>query len=100
MLLSLVTKTFTNQCIIFCDKKREAHRYHIIFGLLGISSLFNSIWLGLKSVELHGDLTQSQRLISLNKFMNQEADFLLATDVAGRGIDIHVFTLSIMEQAA
>ena len=32
--------------------------------------------------------------------MNQEADFLLATDVAGRGIDIHVFTLSIMKQAA
>ncbi|KAK8791907.1 hypothetical protein WA158_005284 [Blastocystis sp. Blastoise] len=47
MLLSLVTKSFTSETIIFCDKKREAHRYHVIFGLLG-----------LKSVELHGDLTQ------------------------------------------
>ncbi|GJN35029.1 hypothetical protein PR202_gb23755 [Eleusine coracana subsp. coracana] len=57
--------------------KQSAHRLKIIFGL---SSL--------KAAELHGNLTQAQRLEALEVFKKQEVDFLIATDVAARGIDI------------
>ena len=40
------------------------------------------------SAELHGDMTQAARLESLERFRKNEAAFLLATDVAARGLDI------------
>lgn len=44
--------------------------------------------LGFSAVPLHGQLTQSQRLGSLNKFKSGKANILIATDVAARGLDI------------
>ena len=40
------------------------------------------------TAELHGDMTQAARLESLEMFRTREASFLLATDVASRGLDI------------
>ncbi|CAN6988248.1 unnamed protein product [Brassica rapa subsp. trilocularis] len=75
--LSLCTRTFKSKVIIFSGTKQAAHRLKILFGLAG-----------LKAAELHGNLTQAQRLDSLELFRKQEVDFLIATDVAARGLDI------------
>lgn len=77
VLLALCLKTFKKNVIIFSGTKQSAHRLKIIFGLSGM-----------KSAELHGNLTQAQRLEALELFKKQEVDFLVATDVAARGIDI------------
>ncbi|XAR64204.1 RNA helicase [Bertholletia excelsa] len=77
VLLALCSKTFTSKVIIFSGTKQTAHRLKILFGLAG-----------LKAAELHGNLTQAQRLDALELFRKQQVDFLIATDVAARGLDI------------
>jgi len=78
ILLSLLTRTYQNQrLIVFFDTKNMAHRFRIIAGLLG-----------LQCEELHGDLTQPQRLEALHNFREGQVNVLLATDLIGRGIDV------------
>ena len=77
MLLALLTRTFTHQVICFFDTKAAAHRLMILCGLCGI-----------KCTELHGNLTQPQRLTALEDFRCGDVDVLLATDLAARGLDI------------
>lgn len=77
MLLALLTRNFSSQTIVFFDTKKRAHRMMILCGLCGI-----------QGAELHGNLTQPQRLESLEQFRKGEVDILLATDLAARGIDI------------
>ncbi|EGG17646.1 putative RNA helicase [Cavenderia fasciculata] len=78
MLLSLCTRVFNGGgCIVFFRSKKEVHRIAILLGLSG-----------LKVGELHGDLNQEQRFEALQSFRNGEVDFLLATDIAARGLDV------------
>ncbi|CAM0135987.1 nucleolar DEAD-box protein required for synthesis of 60S ribosomal subunit [Umbelopsis sp. WA50703] len=77
VLLALCKKTFKRKCIIFFRSKAAAHQMKIVFGLCGLSS-----------AELHGNLSQEQRLEALEKFRDGEVDYLLATDLASRGLDI------------
>jgi ATP-dependent RNA helicase DDX27 len=77
ILAALCSRTYTSQTIIFFRSKAQAHHMKIVFELLG-----------LKASELHGNLTQPQRLESLEKFRNNQSNFLLCTDLASRGLDI------------
>ncbi|XP_025993179.1 probable ATP-dependent RNA helicase DDX27 [Solenopsis invicta] len=77
ILAALVCRTFHDHAMVFVQTKKQAHRLHILLGLLGV-----------KVGELHGNLTQPQRLENLRKFKDEEIDILLATDVAARGLDI------------
>ena len=77
MLLALLTRTYTKRVIVFFDTKADAHRLMIVSGLCGI-----------KCAEIHGNLTQVQRLEALEQFREGSVDILLATDVAARGLDI------------
>ncbi|XP_076644360.1 dead-box helicase Rs1 [Halictus rubicundus] len=77
ILAALICRTFHDHAMVFVQTKKQAHRLHILLGLLGV-----------KVQELHGNLTQPQRLENLSKFKNEEIDILLATDVAARGLDI------------
>lgn len=71
MLLALLTRTYTNHVIVFFDTKNTAHRIMILCGLMGI-----------KCAELHGNLTQQQRLQALEDFQANKVNVLLATDLA------------------
>lgn len=44
--------------------------------------------LGFPAIPIHGQLSQSARLASLNKFRSRSRTLLIATDVAARGLDI------------
>ncbi|XP_071549750.1 probable ATP-dependent RNA helicase DDX27 [Panulirus ornatus] len=77
ILAYLVSRSFSEHCMVFTGTKVMAHRLNIILGLLGV-----------KCGELHGNLKQTDRLLTLKKFRDQEIGVLIATDVAARGLDI------------
>ncbi|KAI9166584.1 ATP-dependent RNA helicase DRS1 [Paramyrothecium foliicola] len=76
-LIHLCRTLYTEKVIIFFRQKKEAHRARIIFGLMG-----------LRCAELHGSMNQAQRIASVEEFRDGKVPFLLATDLASRGLDI------------
>lgn len=77
ILAALCRKTFKSKVIIFFRSKAAAHQMRILFGLLRLNA-----------AELHGNLTQEQRLEALELFRDGKVDYLMATDLASRGLDI------------
>ncbi len=70
-----------NSAIMFCKTKK------------GVDELVDALHSKGYSVEgMHGDMKQSQRMNTLAKFKNGSLHFLVATDVAARGIDVENVT--------
>ena len=66
-----------SSAIIFCKTKK------------GVDELVDGMSSRGYNVEgMHGDLNQNQRINTLRKFKEGNLDFLVATDVAARGIDV------------
>jgi ATP-dependent RNA helicase DDX27 len=76
-LILLALKSFRKRVIVFFNEKRQCGRVHALFAAFG-----------LKAVQVHGNLTQQERLENVEKFQRGEVDFLLATDLVARGLDI------------
>ncbi len=51
--------------------------------------------MGVRAGAIHGDLSQPERNKALSDFKDKKIDFLVATDVAARGIDINKLSLVI-----
>ncbi len=71
---------------------------------LGVDDLGEALMARGYEVEtLHGDLSQAQRDRVMRRFRSGQAEILIATDVAARGLDIpdvtHVFNFDIPESA-
>ncbi len=78
--------------LIFCNRKRD------------VDTLFRSLKRsGFSTGALHGDMDQGSRTETLESFKRGDIRFLVATDVAGRGIDIfglsHVFNYDVPTHA-
>ncbi|MFS2128235.1 helicase-related protein, partial [Pseudomonas sp. Pseusp97] len=50
---------------------------------------------GIRADSIHGDKPQPSRLSALARFKAGEVDFLIATDVAARGLDIEEMPLVV-----
>ena len=74
--------------IIFTRTVHDAQRLSLVLRRLGFPA-----------IPLHGQMTQSLRLASLNKFKSGGRSILVATDVASRGLDIPLVDLVIVSFA-
>ncbi|SNZ07985.1 DEAD/DEAH box helicase [Cohaesibacter gelatinilyticus] len=93
VLRNLITEAQELQnAIIFCNRKRD------------VATLFRSLNKhGFNAGALHGDMDQTSRMATLDKFKSGELSILVASDVAARGLDIptvsHVFNFDLPTHA-
>src|SRR5690606_1618206 len=77
-----------SKAIIFCEMKRDVDRVGDSLKKLGFDALV-----------LHGDTQQKDREMILRNFKSRKRAILVATDLAGRGLDVpditHVINYSI-----
>jgi superfamily II DNA/RNA helicase len=84
----LIRSEDVKNALIFCNRKRD------------VDILFQSLSRhGFDAAALHGDMPQSKRTETLDRFRNGEIRLLVASDVAARGLDIqglsHVFCFDV-----
>ena len=77
-LLNIIKQKKLKRTIIFFNTKQDCHKCILYFNQFNITSC----------AELHGNKSQTERIKSLEDFQKGNVDFLLSTDIAGRGIDI------------
>jgi superfamily II DNA/RNA helicase len=88
VLRDLIRNGNVKNAIIFCNRKRD------------VAVLYKSLTKhGFNAGALHGDMEQSSRMETLEKFRSGEIMLLAASDVAARGLDIpdvsHVFNFDL-----
>jgi superfamily II DNA/RNA helicase len=84
----LIKSEDVKNALIFCNRKRD------------VDILYKSLVRhGLDAAALHGDMVQSKRTETLERFKNNEIRLLVCSDVAARGLDIqglsHVFCFDV-----
>jgi ATP-dependent RNA helicase DDX27 len=76
-LLFLLKNENKNRSIIFFNTKKDCHKAKIVLDKNELTCK-----------ELNSNISQPERLQNLNDFQLDKVDYLLATDIAARGIDI------------
>lgn len=76
-LIAVCSRLCTERTVIFFSTKKTCH---------WMSAIFNA--LNMPVAELHGDMSQTRRNDSLASFSAGRVEYLLASDVAARGLDI------------
>jgi superfamily II DNA/RNA helicase len=84
----LIRSEDVKNALIFCNRKRD------------VDILYKSLVRhGFDAAALHGDMVQSKRTETLERFKNNEIRLLCCSDVAARGLDIqglsHVFCFDV-----
>ena len=91
-LRKLLKQEEVKNAFIFCNRKKDVD---ILLGSL--------IKHGFNAGALHGDMSQSHRMETLEKFKSDEIKLLVCSDVAARGIDVssvsHVFNFDVPTHA-
>jgi len=84
----LLKRENVQNAFIFCNRKRDVALLH--------KSLLKH---GFNAGALHGDMEQSERTATLEKFKRNEVTILVCSDVAARGLDVeamsHVFNFDV-----
>ena len=87
-LMKLLHREKIDRAILFCRTKRDTFQINEMLRSRGFSS-----------VVINGNLTQNQRDWAMNRFVNGRRRILVATDLAGRGLDIegitHIINLDV-----
>ncbi|MBT7527367.1 MAG: DEAD/DEAH box helicase, partial [Rhodospirillales bacterium] len=87
-LRDLLKKEPVTNALIFCNRKRDVD---------AVAKYLKSA--GFSACPLHGDMAQASRTETLENFKSGKITYMVATDVAGRGIDIaglsHVFNYDV-----
>jgi len=91
-LRALIDSEEVKNAIIFCNRKRDV-------GVVCRSLAKH----GYNAGQMHGDMAQSARMETLDKFKKDEIVFLVCSDVAARGLDVpnlsHVFNYDLPSHA-
>ncbi|WP_135078396.1 DEAD/DEAH box helicase [Terasakiella sp. SH-1] len=91
-LRALIDSEEVKNAIVFCNRKRDVN--------IVCKSLNKH---GYNAGQMHGDMVQSARMETLDRFKNDEITFLVCSDVAARGLDIpalsHVFNYDLPPNA-
>ena len=77
VLKELLAADDVQNAIIFCNRKKDVRTVADVLKKAGLSA-----------DQLHGDMEQSERLSVLKSFRENALKFLVASDVAARGLDI------------
>jgi len=79
VILALLKTKFNAETLVFFQTKAQCHKFALTARELGLSV-----------AELHGYLTQGDRLRAIADFQSGQVGVLLATDLASRGLDLPV----------
>ena len=87
-LIQILQYQMPQKAIVFCNTKKQ------------VDELFTSLTnVGFSTLCLHGDMSQADRKKSIDRFRKSKNSLLIATDVAGRGINVtditHVFNFEL-----
>lgn len=84
LLIDLTKLHNPDQCMIFCNTRSEVDEVHAKLNKLGYPTR-----------SLHGGMMQEDRTKVMDHFRRRKFRYLVSTDVAARGIDIHDLSLVI-----